>query len=122
MGDFQTFTGKVNNFGADGLAFESPFGAKAVFEFVAVMVYFFLVTKGCGSTLPGWFFDAMMITSVFWFNKDAIFTPARIWSDGYNWSTMFGTYLNNFAGVFFGINISNYVFGKNNLKPTFSIE
>ena len=90
--DFQKFTGLEHDFGADGLAFSSLFGAAAVFEFVAVMVYFFLVTKGCGSTLPGWFFDAMMITSVFWFNKDAIFSPARIWSGGYNWSTMFGTY------------------------------
>jgi hypothetical protein len=108
--DFQSWTGISNDFSATGFAFSDLFGSVAVFEFVTVMIYFFLQNKGCGDALPTWFFKTMLVTSVFWMNKDAIFTPARIWTGEMNFATVFGTYLNNFAAVFFGVNLSHYAF------------
>jgi len=113
--DFQAWSGISNDFSANGFAFSDLFGSVAVFEFVTVMIYFFLQSKGSGNdkpqtSLPGWFFKTMLVTSVFWMNKDAIFTPARIWAGEMNFANVFGTYLNDFAAVFFVVNLSYYAF------------
>lgn len=109
--DFQAWFGFGGFKGAEAMEFKSLFGSAAVFEFVTIFVYFFFVTKGCDDGIPAWLFTTMMIAGAFWLNTNAIFTPSRIWVTNKNtWGGVFGTYLNNFMGVYFGVNCSNYLF------------
>jgi len=112
--DMRTFLGvSGDSLGVEGFQFKDLLSDAAIFEFVAVMIYFFLRTKSSkgNSDLPAWLIDAFLVASVFWMRKDAILTPARMWSgENDNFAMFFGTYLNNFAAVFFGVNLSNYAF------------
>lgn len=115
MRNFIGVSGKA--LGVQGFKFTELLSGAAIFEFVAVMIYFFLRTKNNKDredgvkNLPDWLVDAFLVASVFWLRKDAIFTPARMWSgNSTNFAVAFGTYFNNFAAVFFGVNLSNYAF------------
>jgi len=108
--DFQAWIGVSGFAGSEAIEFRSLFGGAAVFEFVTVFIYFFFITKGCDGGLPAWLFTAMMVAGAFWLNTEAIFTPSRIWISKNSWGGVFGTYLNNFMGVYFGVNCSNYLF------------
>jgi len=107
-----------SSLGVEGFQFKDLLSTAAIFEFVAVMIYFFLRTKNNkdraagNNNLPEWLVDAFLVASVFWLRKDAIFTPARMWSGeaDQTFPVFFGTYFNNFAAVFFGVNLSNYAF------------
>jgi len=110
--EFLKIFGAKSQDAVTALEFTELIGGAAIFEWLTVFVYFFLLTKGNDSDFPKWLFTSMLVAGAFWMNANTIFTPSRIWTIGDNltFSNVFASYLNNFLGVYFGINVSNYLF------------
>jgi len=99
-----------------GYNFTELLQAGAILEFFAVFLFFMLRTKGADD-FPAWLFKALSVAVPFFMNSGACFSAALIWGNGgWNWSIVFGTYVNHILAVYFGMNVTTYIFHKGVLE------